>query len=118
MYEHLDASIVAAKQSAAGMLYPPRPLRFVVLDTAVALTTCKSESPNADAAVKRLFAYLQSLCEKHEVTIGLIGHSNKGKHEEMSDGVAGSAAWVNSPRQAFIHMHDKRAPNTCKPSAP
>lgn len=114
VYEHLDAAIVAAKQSAAGMLYPSRPLRFVVLDTAVALTTWgKSESPNSDAAVKRLFAYLQSLCEKHEVTIGLIGHSNKGKHDELSDGVAGSAAWVNSPRQAFIHMHDKRAPNTC-----
>jgi hypothetical protein len=114
VYAHLDAAIVAAKTSAAGMLYPPRPLRFVVLDTAVALTTWgKSESPNSDAAVKRLFAYLQGLCEKHEVTIGLIGHSNKGKHDEMSDAVAGSAAWVNSPRQAFIHMHDKRAPNTC-----
>lgn len=114
VYEHLDAAIVKAKRGAEAMLYPSRPLRFVVLDTAVALTTWgKSESPNSDAAVKRLFAFLQSLCEKHEVTIGLIGHSNKGKHEELSDGVAGSAAWVNSPRQAFTHMHDKRAPNTC-----
>ncbi|WP_301017958.1 AAA family ATPase [Thiothrix sp.] len=114
VYQHLDASIVAAKKQAEGMLYPPRPLRFVVLDTAVALTTWgKSESPNSDAAVKRLFAFLQGLCEKHDVTIGLIGHSNKGKHEELTDSVAGSAAWVNSPRQAFTHIHDKRAPNTC-----
>lgn len=114
VYAHLDAAIIKAKKQADEMLYPSRPLRFVVLDTAVALTTWgKSESPNSDAAVKRLFAYLQGLCEKHNVTIGLIGHSNKGKHDELSDGVAGSTAWVNSPRQAFIHMHDKRAPNTC-----
>ncbi|MBZ0330027.1 AAA family ATPase [Halomonas sp. ANAO-440] len=113
-YEHLDAAIIQAKQHADAIHDQelPRPLRFVVLDTAVALTTWgASESPNSDAGVKRLMAYLQSLCEKHGVTIAVIGHSNKGKHDDLSDSVAGSGAWVNSPRQAFIHLNDKRAKN-------
>lgn len=113
IYEHLEAAIIKAKQQADEIhAFAPRPLRLVVLDTAVALTTWgASESPNSDAGVKRLMAYLQSLCEKHVVTIAVIGHSNKGKHDELSDSVAGALAWVSSPRQAFLHLHDKRAKN-------
>ena len=76
----------------------------------MALTTWgKSESPNDDASVKRLLAYLLGLCEKYDVTIAIIGHSNKGKHDNLTDTVAGSSAWVNSPRQAFTHLRDTRA---------
>ncbi len=112
VYDHLEAAIVQAQHHANSMHNPPRPLRLVVLDTAVALTTWgASESPNSDAGVKRLMAYLQGLCEKLNITIGVIGHSNKGKHDDLSDSVAGSGAWVNSPRQAFTHLHDRRAKN-------
>lgn len=117
VYEHLEAAILKAQEATAGaaeaLEIDERPLRLVVLDTAVALTTWgKSESPNDDASVKRLLAFLLGLCEKHGVTIAVIGHSNKGKHDNLSDTVAGSAAWVNSPRQAFTHIRDKSAEYT------
>lgn len=91
------------------MYDPPRPLRLVVLDTAVGLTTwTKGESPNDDASVKRLLAYLQSLAERHGITIAIIGHSNKGKHDHFQDTVAGASAWTNSPRLSFVHARDRR----------
>jgi hypothetical protein len=81
-----------------------------VLDTAVALTTWqRGESPNDDASTKKLLAYLLYVCEKYDVTIVIIGHSNKGKHEQLADTVAGSAAWINSLRQAFIFLKDQEA---------
>jgi hypothetical protein len=114
VYVDLEAAIEKAHKLvgdwAEALNADPRPLRLVVLDTAVALTTWgKSESPNDDASVKRLLAFLLGLCEKHDVTIAIIGHSNKGKHDNLTDTVAGSSAWVNSPRQAFTHICDKRA---------
>jgi len=115
IYEHLDAAIANAKAQTAANAQrfydqTERPLRLVVLDTAVALTTWgKGESPNDDASVKRLIAYLYSLCDKHDVTIALIGHVNKGKHEHIADMVAGSGSWTSSLRQAFMHIYDKRA---------
>lgn len=115
IYEHLDAAIANAKAQAVANAVnfndkTERPLRLVVLDTAVALTTWgKGESPNDDASVKRLIAYLYSLCDKHDVTIALIGHVNKGKHEHIADMVAGSGSWTSSLRQAFMHIYDKRA---------
>jgi hypothetical protein len=117
VYEHLEAAIMKAKTgtlaAADALSIRERPLRLVVLDTAVALTTWgKSESPNDDASVKRLLAFLLGMCEKHGVTIAIIGHSNKGKHDNLTDTVAGSAAWVNSPRQAFTHIRDKTAEYT------
>src|SRR5688572_29456405 len=63
VYEHLEAAIEKSRKHvgdvAEAMSTDARPLRLVVLDTAVALTTWgKSESPNDDASVKRLLAYL------------------------------------------------------------
>jgi hypothetical protein len=84
------------------------------LDTAVGLTTwAKGESPNDDASVKRLLAYLQSLAERHGVTIAIIGHSNKGKHDHFADTVAGASAWTNSPRLSFVHARDRREEFAC-----
>jgi len=109
VYSHLEAAIQRAEQSAAMLRSPPRPVRLVVLDTAVALTTWgRSESPNDDKSVKRLMAFLKGLAEKFDLCIAVIGHTNKGKHGELSDMVAGSAAWINSPRQAFMHVRDQR----------
>lgn len=109
VYEHLEPAIAKAKASFDGMYDPPRPLRLVVLDTAVGLTTwTKGESPNDDASVKRLLAYLQSIAERHGVTIAIIGHSNKGKHDHFQDTVAGASAWTNSPRLSFVHARDRR----------
>ncbi len=88
---------------------PHLELGLVVLDTAVALTTwARGESANDDGGVKRLLAFLGGLAERENVTIAIIGHSNKAKNIEFADGVAGSAAWTNSPRLSFIHAVDRR----------
>lgn len=109
VYEHLEPSIQKAKLGADSMYNPPRPLRLVVLDTAVGLTGWrKGESPNDDASVKKLLAYLQGVAERYNVTIAIIGHSNKGKHEYFADTVAGASAWTNSPRLSFVHARDIR----------
>lgn len=110
VYRDLESSILKAKQGAE-QLRPdtPRPLRLVVLDTAVGLTGWgKGESPNDDASVKRLLAYLQALAEQHNLSIAVIGHANKGKHDHFADTVAGSGAWTNSPRLSFVHARDRR----------
>ncbi|KEQ55486.1 AAA family ATPase [Sphingobium chlorophenolicum] len=109
VYEHLETAIQKAKRGADTMYIPPRPLKLVVLDTAVGLTGWrKGESPNDDASVKKLLAYLQALAERYDVTIAIIGHSNKGKHEYFADTVAGASAWTNSPRLSFVHARDIR----------
>ena len=114
VYEHLETSIVKAKRSADTMYNPPRPLKLVSLDTAVGLTGWrKGESPNDDASVKKLLAHLQGLAEKYDVTIAIIGHSNKGKHEYFADTVAGASAWTNSPRLSFVHATDIREEYSC-----
>lgn len=107
-YQFLEPAIQRAKQEFDHIHDGRRPLRLVVLDTVVALTTWqRGESPNDDASTKRLLAYLFGLAQRYEITIVVIGHSNKGKHEVLADTVAGSAAWVNSLRQAFIFVHDQ-----------
>ena len=109
VYEHLEPAIQKAKRGADTMYTPPRPLKLVVLDTAVGLTGWrKGESPNDDASVKKLLAYLQGVAERYDVTIAIIGHSNKGKHEYFADTVAGASAWTNSPRLSFVHARDIR----------
>tara|TARA_R110002124_G_scaffold45004_5_gene136586 strand:- start:6444 stop:7943 length:1500 start_codon:yes stop_codon:yes gene_type:complete len=107
IYEHLEPSIRKAKEGFAEAGKPP--LRLVVLDTAVGLTAwVKGESPNDDAAVKKLLGYLQALAEGHGLTIAFIQHSNKGKHDYFADTVAGASAWTNSPRLSFVHARDRR----------
>lgn len=109
IYRDLEGSIVQAKAGSLSHHNPPRPLRLVVLDTAVGLTTWgKGESANDDGSVKRLLAYLQALAEKYDLCIAIIGHSNKGKHDYFADTVAGSSAWTNSPRLSFVHASDRR----------
>jgi hypothetical protein len=109
VYKHLEPAILKAKSNCEQMYHPPRPLKLVVLDTAVGLTGwLKGESPNDDASVKRLFAYLHSLAEKHDLTVVVIGHANKGKHEHFADTVMGATAWTNSPRLSFVHAVDRR----------
>lgn len=103
----LEPAIEQAKAAFAEQQRPP--LRLVVLDTAVGLTNWgKGESPNDDAAVKKLLAHLQAWAEKHELTIAIIGHANKGTHDHLADSVMGAAAWTNSPRLSFIHAADRR----------
>ena len=108
IYEHLEPAIVAAKVK---LLNVPgsKPLKLVVLDTAVGLTTwTASAGPNSDEGVKRLLAYMQGLAEFHELTIAIIGHANKGKHDHFADVVMGATAWTNSPRLSFVHAADRR----------
>lgn len=107
VYEHLEPAIASASAGFAEAQRPP--LRLVMLDTAVGLTGWgKGESPNDDAAVKKLLGYLQALAERHNLTIVAIGHANKGKHEHFADTVMGASAWTNSPRLSFIHAADVR----------
>ena len=107
----LEPAITQARQALAERERPP--LRLVVLDTAVGLTRWgKGESPNDDAAVKKLLAHLQAWAERHNLTIAIIGHANKGTHEHLADTVMGAAAWTNSPRLSFIHAADHREDHT------
>lgn len=57
--------------------------------------------------------FLQHLAEKHDLTIAIIGHSNKGKHDYFADTVAGATAWTNSPRLSFVHANDRREEFAC-----
>lgn len=108
IYEHLEPAIVAAKVRLLNVS-EGKPLKLVVLDTAVGLTTwTASAGPNSDEGVKRLLAYMQGLAEFHELTIAIIGHANKGKHEHFADVVMGATAWTNSPRLSFVHAADRR----------
>lgn len=105
IYQHLEPAIQQAKMKLEG----GTPLRLIVLDTAVGLTAwAKGESPNDDAAVKKLLSYLQGLAEIYALTIAFISHSNKGKHDHFADTVAGASAWTNSPRLSFVHARDRR----------
>ena len=107
LLEDLEPAIQQARDGFVAEQRPP--LRLVVLDTAVGLTTWgKGESPNDDAAVKKLLAHLQAWAEKYNLTIAVIGHSNKGTHDHLADSVMGAAAWTNSPRLSFIHAADRR----------
>ncbi|MBC7311966.1 MAG: AAA family ATPase, partial [Rhizobium sp.] len=107
-YEMLEPAIIAAKTKLLNV-QGGKSLRLVVLDTVVGLTTwTASAGPNSDEGVKRLLAYLQGLAETHNVTIAIIGHANKGKHEHFADVVMGASAWTNSPRLSFVHAADRR----------
>lgn len=114
VYDHLEPAIIAAKVQTAETAHfftdqCERPLRLVVLDTAVALTTWgRGEKSTDDASVKRLMAHLDLLCRTHGVTIALIGHFNKGKHDNIADMVSGAGSWTTSVRQAFGHFADRR----------
>ena len=108
IYEMLEPAIVAAKTNLLNVA-GSKPLKLVVLDTVVGLTTwTASAGPNSDEGVKRLLAYLQGLAEAYELTIAMIGHANKGKHEHFADVVMGASAWTNSPRLSFVHAADRR----------
>jgi len=109
IYEHLEPAIERARAATAGAHAPERPIKLIVLDTAVGLTTWgNGAGPNSDDGVKRLLAYLQALAERHDLTIAIIGHANKGKHDHFADTVMGATAWTNSPRLSFIHAADRR----------
>lgn len=108
IYEMLEPAIIAAKTKLLNV-QGGKPLKLVVLDTVVGLTTwTASAGPNSDEGVKRLLAYLQGLAETHDLTIAMIGHANKGKHEHFADVVMGASAWTNSPRLSFVHAADRR----------
>ena len=107
IFDHLGLAINKAQEEFAINNSPP--LRLVVLDTAVGLTTwAKNESPNDDAAVKKLLGHLQAIAEAGKLTIAIIGHANKGVHEHFADSVMGATAWTNSPRLSFMHASDLR----------
>lgn len=109
VYAHLEPAIKKAQMTTAIDGQPPAPLKLVVLDTAVALTKWgPSENSNSDGGVKRLMATLKNLAEQYGLCIVVIGHSNKGQHDQLSDTVAGARAWTDSPRQAFVHLRDQR----------
>jgi hypothetical protein len=79
-----------------------------VLDTIVALTTWdKQAGANSDEGVKRLMAFLRGIAERHSVTIAVVGHANKGKHDHFADSVMGATAWTTSPRLSFMHAKDR-----------
>ena len=107
VYEHLEPAIIMANSHVTNLGHG-KPVKLVVLDTIVALTTWdKNANSYSDEGVKRLLAYLRGVADRHDVTIAVVGHSNKGKHEHFADSVMGATAWVNSPRLSFLHAKDR-----------
>lgn len=107
VFEHLKPAIVKAQNRFHEVGAPP--LRFVVLDTIVALTKWeRNQNANDDSSVKNLIAFLEGTAQEYGVCIAIVGHSNKGKHDEFSDAVMGARAWVDSPRLSFVHAKDYR----------
>ena len=79
-----------------------------MLDAIVALASwAKGESPNDDAAVKKLIAFLTGIAEKYQLTILMLGHLNKRKHDQLSDSVLGAVSWTSSPRVSYLLTNDE-----------
>jgi hypothetical protein len=67
------------------------------MDAIVALIDWDGKkSPNSDSSVKEVIGYLKYLASKYKLTIWIIGHTNKGKHDEISDMVMGARASIQS----------------------
>lgn len=107
VYEHLEPAIIMANTNVMNLSHQ-KPVKLVVLDTIVALTTWDRQAgPNSDEGVKRLMAFLRSVAERRNVTIAVVGHANKGKHDHFADSVMGAVAWTTSPRLSFMHAKDR-----------
>jgi hypothetical protein len=106
IYRHLEPALTDLQRDSETRI--DRPVRVIVLDAVVALVTWgRGEHPNDDAAVKRLIAFLFGVSERYGVTIVILGHLNKSSgHEHVADAVAGSAAWTNSVRLAYMFVKD------------
>lgn len=107
VYEHLEPAIIAANVNVMNLPHE-KPVKLVVLDTIVALTTWDRQAgANSDEGVKRLMAFLRGVAERQGVTIAIVGHANKGKHDHFADSVMGATAWTTSPRLSFMHAKDR-----------
>lgn len=106
VYQHLEPAIQRFPFEADARA--DRPLGIVVLDAVVALSAWgKGESPNDDAAVKKLIAFLTGIAEKYRLTILMLGHLNKRKHDHIADSVLGATAWTASPRLSYKFEKDE-----------
>lgn len=107
VYEHLEPAIIMANSNVQNLSHQ-KPVRLVVLDTIVALTTWDRQAgTNSDEGVKKLMAFLRGVAERQHVTIAVVGHANKGKHDHFADSVMGATAWTSSPRLSFMHAKDR-----------
>lgn len=107
VYEHLEPAIIMANSNVMNLTHQ-KPVKLVVLDTIVALTTWDRQAgPNSDEGVKKLMAFLRGVAERRNVTIAVVGHANKGKHDHFADSVMGAVAWTTSPRLSFMHAKDR-----------
>ena len=107
VYEHLEPAIIMANSNVMNLTHQ-KPVKLVVLDTIVALTTWDRQAgANSDEGVKKLMAFLRGVAERRNVTIAVVGHANKGKHDHFADSVMGATAWTTSPRLSFMHAKDR-----------
>lgn len=85
------------------------PVRFVVLDTAVALVRWgKERSPNNDDAVKSVMMQLGDVAASTRCCILVIGHTNKDyRAPSAAYRVAGAGAWVTSSRLPMFAERDE-----------
>lgn len=103
IFKMLEGAIVDASAKAMQREGGARPLRFVVLDTAVGLHTWgKGESSNNDGPVKKLMAHLLMLSTKYRISIVAIGHGNKTLTLNPAHMVSGSGSWTTSTRTAYM----------------
>lgn len=107
VYEHLEPAIIMANSHVTNLGHG-KPVKLVVLDTIVALTTWdKNANSYSDEGVKRLMAFLRGIAQRRGVTIAVVGHTNKSKHDHFADSVMGATSWTTSPRLSFMHAKDR-----------
>lgn len=107
----LRATIEQANEVLSGRNLPR--IRFVVLDTAVALVRWgKERSPNNDDAVKGLMMLLGSVATEMSCCVLVVGHFNKDyRAPSAAHRVAGAGAWVTSTRLPMSAERDENDPD-------
>ncbi len=107
----LRATIEQANEELSQRQLPR--VRFVVLDTAVALVRWgKERSPNNDDAVKGVMLLLGTVAAEMGCCVLVVGHTNKDyRAPSAAFRVAGAGAWVTSTRLPMFAERDENDPD-------
>ena len=112
--QDLLPAIEQANKELARKKLPP--VRFVVLDTVVALVRWgdggnKQKNPNSDEAVKNVVWALERIAREKRCCIAMVGHTNKDYRAPNAEYmVSGSKSWVSSTRLPMLAAKDPLAP--------
>jgi hypothetical protein len=99
-------SLAHAQKLAEELVRRPG-VRLVVIDPAGAYIGRTGVDDHKDSDLRSLLGPLAELAARHEVTIILVKHLNKGATARAVHKVSGSAGYVNAVRAAFVVCPDR-----------